>query len=173
VQSKAHANSMDKLKRESEQIVTQLRTSLTQTNNQLHQKDMFIKEMEQEYSQKLNSTKEKETEFGVKDSLIEELKETIKQKDHQIGQIKEENRLKDHSADKTIEDLKQREQQLIREKEEQVQEANVKLEAELKESLERIDELRKRNYKLLESINTLYNNKNPNTSDENKVIFLL
>lgn len=130
---------MDKLKRESEQIVSQLRTSLAQANNQLHQKDLFIKDLEQAYTKQNNTDKERELESGSKDELIKKLNDAIKQKDSLIAKFEEEHELKAQSTQQLIDDFKRREQQLIHEKDEQVKEANAKLENELKESLERIN----------------------------------
>lgn len=167
-QNKAHANSMDKLKRDSEQICNSMRHSLTQTNDSLHQKDLLIKHMEKEFQQQLNATKEKESEFDERDAVIEDLRSAIKQKDRLIVEIEAEIKRKDILASELSEEFKQKEIYLIRDKDEQIKLANSKLEAELKESLQRIDELRCRNYKLVESINALYTHKNPGNSDENK-----
>lgn len=124
---------MDKLKRESEQFVSQLRNSLTQANNQIQQKEIQIKGLEDELKQKNNVFAEKEQ------GLIEELQEKLAQKDRFIGQIQEASAQKDKAADRLIEELKQKEQSLILEKNKEIDFAHAKLEAELKESLQRID----------------------------------
>lgn len=112
---------------------------LTQANNDLHQKKLYIKELEQERAQNTNAVKAKEQAFDEKETIIKDFKEIVAKKDRIILSLEEEHRLKVRSLDQTIEDLKTKQEKLVAEKDVQVQSANAKLEAELKESLERIE----------------------------------
>ncbi|KAI6190160.1 hypothetical protein M3Y97_00086700 [Aphelenchoides bicaudatus] len=162
------SSSADKLKRESEQIVTHLRNSLTHANNQIHQKDAQIKHLEEDIKHKISIFNEKESQFGQHSHRIEELSLAIAQKDRLIGKIQEDLAHTSRDNDRLNNEIKQLEHQLITEKNNQNDLANAKLEAELKESLQRIEELRSKNFKLVDSINTLYSY---NKGNENKKPF--
>lgn len=116
---------MEKMKRESEQIVSQLRTSLTQANNQLQLKEHHIQEIKKAAN---------ENDIKEKDAIIDELNDVINQKERLIAGIQS----KFHAAENTIEELKRNEKVMIRDNEKKIVDATSKLEAELKESIDRI-----------------------------------
>jgi hypothetical protein len=121
---------MEKMKRDGEQIVSQLRTSLTQANNQLQQKEHHIQEIEKDQIRKVSN----ENDVNEKNAIIDELNDVIKQKERLNLTIQAKLRV----AENTIEELKQNEKAIIRENEKKIADATSKLEAELKESTDRI-----------------------------------